>query len=77
MSSTILPDCPSAAICCTATKCNGILVGNFNHYATPQPSASDVMGQFNKIGGITSGAAIIHCAQANCPTEAESNKQGS
>jgi len=30
MSDTIFSDCPSAAICCTATKCNGILVRRFN-----------------------------------------------
>ena len=27
-----LPVCPSAAVCCTATKCKGILVGRFNLY---------------------------------------------
>ena len=31
-SDTILPDCPSAAICHIATKCNGILVGRDNLY---------------------------------------------
>ena len=30
LSDTILSDHPSAAICCTETKCNGILVGGFN-----------------------------------------------
>ena len=32
MSAIILSDFPSAAICHTATKCNGILVGRFNLY---------------------------------------------
>ena len=32
MSDDILSDCPSAAICRTATKCNGILVGRFHLY---------------------------------------------
>ena len=32
MSDTILSDCPSDAICHTATTCNGILVGRFNLY---------------------------------------------
>ena len=30
MSDVILSDCPSAAICCKAIKCNGILVRRFN-----------------------------------------------
>ena len=29
---TVLSHCPSAAICCTATTCNGILVGGLNLY---------------------------------------------
>jgi len=32
MSDTILSDCPFAAICHTATKCNGVLVGRFSLY---------------------------------------------
>ena len=32
---SILSDCPSAAICHMATKCNGILVGRFNLYYHP------------------------------------------
>ena len=32
VSDAILPDCPSAAIYRTATKCNWILVGRFNLY---------------------------------------------
>ena len=47
---------PSPAICHMATKCNGILVGRFNLYC---PSTSDVIGQYNKIGSISSGEAFI------------------
>ena len=50
--------CPSAAICHTATKCNRILVRRFNLHCRPPPSASDIVGQQNKIGGITFGAAL-------------------
>ena len=32
MTDIILSDCPSAAICPMATKCNGILAGRFNLY---------------------------------------------
>ena len=32
MSEAVLSDCPSAAICCTTIKCNGMLVGRFNLY---------------------------------------------
>ena len=32
MSDAILSECPSAAICCMATTCNGILVGRYNLY---------------------------------------------
>ena len=32
MSNAILSDCPSAAICHAATKCNGILLGRFSLY---------------------------------------------
>ena len=32
MLEAILLDCSSAAICCIATKCNGMLVGSFNLY---------------------------------------------
>ena len=35
MSDTALSECPSAAICHTATTCNGILVGRFNLYCHP------------------------------------------
>jgi len=52
MSDAILSDCPSAAICPTATKCNGILVGRYST-AVPPMSTSDIMGHHYKIGGIT------------------------
>ena len=32
MSNANLSDCPSGAICCTATKCNRILMGRFHLY---------------------------------------------
>ena len=35
MSDTILSGCPSAAICCMATKCNKILAGILSHYQHP------------------------------------------
>lgn len=35
MSDTILLDCPSAATCRTATKCNGILVGRLHQPLLP------------------------------------------
>jgi len=35
VSDIILSDCPSAATCHTATKCNGILTGRFNLYCHP------------------------------------------
>ena len=65
MSDAILSDCLSAAICHTATTCNGMLVGMFNLYClststVPSTSAADAMGQHNKIGGITLEAALIY-----------------
>ena len=59
--SDIVPsDCPSAAICHTATKRSGILVGRFNLYCLPPTSASDTVGWHNKIRGITFGEAVIN-----------------
>jgi len=55
MSDTILSDCSSAAICHTATKCNGILVERFNLYCCP----SGDKGQYSEIGGITFRAVVI------------------
>ena len=52
--------CVRLLLCChTGTKWNGILVGRFTLYATLQTSASNIVGQQNKIGGITFGAALI------------------
>ena len=59
MSDAILLDCPSAVICRTATEFNGILAGRFNLYCISTTFASDVVGQHNKIGGITFGAALV------------------
>ena len=62
MSATILSDCPSAAICHIAATCNGILVARFNLYCCwciSPTSVSHVIGQQNKIEGITFGAALI------------------
>jgi len=50
MSDAILSYCPSAVICRTATKFNGILAGRHNLYCH---ITSDVMGQHNIIVGIT------------------------
>ena len=60
MSDTTLSHCPSAAICHTATKCNGILVRRFNLYCHIMTSASDTMGQHHKIGGVTFRVAFIY-----------------
>ena len=57
MSNTVLSDCPSAAVCHTATKCSGILVGRFNICHTMDIY---LMGQHHKIGGITFGVAIVY-----------------
>ena len=55
-------DCSSAAICHIETKCNGILVWRFHIYchSTVSPtSASDVVDQHNKMGGIIFTAALV------------------
>ena len=48
MSNAILSDCPCAAICCMATKCNGTSVST----AIPPAYISDIKGWHNKIGSI-------------------------
>ena len=58
MSDAILSDSPSAAICHTATKHNGILSGSAST-VIPPTSTPDIVGQYNKIGGITFGAALV------------------
>ena len=60
MSDAILSDYPSAAICRTATKCNGILVESSVSTATPPTSTSDFVGQHNKVGGIAFGAVLTY-----------------
>jgi len=57
ISDDIAPDCPSAAICHTTTTSNGISVGDPASTAI-LTSTSDVVGQHNKTGGITSGAVF-------------------
>ena len=55
MSDTTLVDCLCPVICCMATKCNGSTSTDI------QPTfTSDVVGQCNKIGGITFTAALIY-----------------
>ena len=46
---------PSAAICVSATKCNGILVGRFSLCFHTPPTSTSVV-----IGGITFGATLIY-----------------
>jgi len=52
MSDTGLTDCPSAAICHTATACKGMLVGRLNLYYISPTSTSDVVGRHSNISGI-------------------------
>ena len=62
-------DCPSAAICCAATKWNGILIASFKLLATTAlapTSASDVVGQHNIMGGITFRAALMYLDWSGC-----------
>ena len=51
--------CQTAVICCTATKCNGILLRRFSLYCHPPTFTSDVMSQYNKVGGITFREALV------------------
>ena len=51
VSGTFLSDCRSAAICYTATKCNGITVGRFSLYC--HITSIHIVGQHHKIGDIT------------------------
>ena len=50
---------PPAAICCTATKCNGILVGRFSLYCHTTNICFWCHGPTAKIGGINFGAVIL------------------
>lgn len=56
--------CPPAAICHTATKRNGTLVGRFRICAIPPISASDAAGQHDKTGGVSFGASLVHTLKA-------------
>lgn len=58
-SHAILPDYPSDAICLMATNCNRILVRRLVSIAIPLAFAS-VMGQHNKIRGVTFRAAFVY-----------------
>ena len=57
---TILSDCPSAAICHTATICNRILVGKLLPYYQHLHLMLWANVKKKKIGGITFGAALIY-----------------
>jgi len=59
MSDAILSDCPSAAICHTATTCNGILAGMFNLYCHTTNIHLWLCGRLHKIEGITFRAALV------------------
>jgi len=61
----ILSDCPSAAICHTATRCNGILVGRFNLYCHAISIHLWHCGQHSNMGGFTFGAALV-VSLGNC-----------
>jgi len=43
-----------------ATKFNEVLVGRFNSTAIVPTPDSDIIGQHNKTGSITSGAALVY-----------------
>jgi len=58
MSDINLSDYLSAAICHTTKICNGILV-EITFITIPPKSTSDIVGQHNKIAGITYGTALI------------------
>jgi hypothetical protein len=59
MSDAILSDCPSAAICRTATKLTNYWRKGSTSTAITPASASEVAGQHNKIQGITFGAPLV------------------
>jgi len=59
MSDANLSDCPSSAICQMAARHNGTFVGMFSLYCHTPTSASDIVSQRNKIGGITFRTALV------------------
>jgi len=60
MSDSILSDCPSAAICHTATNLTGYWQEGSTSALIAPTSTADVMGQQNKIGGITFETALVY-----------------
>jgi len=66
MSDSIMSDCSSAAVCHMTTKCSGILAGRFNLYCYNTNTCLDIVGEHNKIGGITFGAALVDRKRATC-----------
>lgn len=65
MSDSVVSACTYAAIYHTAAKCNGILVEGSTSTAIPATSTSDVVGQYNKIEGITFRADFILKSQCH------------
>ena len=63
MSDTIVSECPSAAICHTATTCSGHWWEGSPSTVVPPAPASDAVGQHNKIGGITLAAALVEYSE--------------
>jgi len=74
ISDTILSNCPSTAICFTATKWNGILVGRFNLYSIPPTSASGVVIWHYKIRGTTFRATLIHIVFLPAPESTNTSR---
>jgi len=58
MSDAIVSDCPSVAICHTATACNRIMVGRFSLYCHTTNIHLRCHGQQYNIGGNTFGAVL-------------------
>lgn len=59
LSDALLSDYPSAAICHMGTKCNGILVAEFNLYFHSTNIFLWCCGQHKKTEGITFKAAFV------------------
>jgi len=55
----ILSNCHLAVFCLTQQNVMGYWQEGSNSTAIPLTSTSDVMGQYSKIGGITSGADLV------------------
>ena len=66
MSDAVLSDCPSADICHTQENIMEYWWESSTSPAIPPTSASGIMGQHNKIGGITFGAAfVVKCVKSS------------